>query len=105
MEEKRTVRLDLVKDGEVVLIVRREKKPFKVVEKDNYNKKVKGIWLLTGEDVYLSGGEATLSIDDNWKDFILEKLESKKSRIDKTIKMIKSIDKQKNEKKLKKNLV
>jgi hypothetical protein len=86
-----STRLDLIKDGEVVIIVRKNSQPFKVIEK-NVSRKVRGFWLLTGEEIILDGGEATLPTDKDWILSLIEKLENDKIEIDKRIKAIKAIN-------------
>jgi hypothetical protein len=87
----RTTRLDLITDGSIVLIVRKGSKPFRIISKNNRDRLVSGIWLLTGEQIYLDGGEATLPTDNNWMDSLIIELENQKLKIDETIKMIKSL--------------
>ena len=62
-----TTRLDLIKEEQVVLIARKNNQPFKIGEKKTSEGKVIGTWLLTGEVVSLSGGEATLPFDEKQK--------------------------------------
>lgn len=88
----RTVRLDLIGNDKVVLIVRKNNKPFKVIDKDVINRKVRGIWLFTGEEVKLDGGEATTSVGTEWSKSLIKELESNKEKIDNTIKIIKGLD-------------
>jgi ribosomal protein L12E/L44/L45/RPP1/RPP2 len=52
---------------------------------------VKGICLLTGEEMNLGGGEATLPTDNNWADSLIIELENQKNKIDEVIKNIKSL--------------
>jgi len=85
-----STRLDLIKYGSVVLIVRKGNKPFLILNKNEYNK-VEGIWLLTGDKVSLSGGEATTPTDDSWIESLISGLENDKLEIDKRIKFIKSL--------------
>lgn len=87
----KTIRLDLITNGSVVLIVRRGSKPFRIISKNNRDRLVKGIWLLTGEEISLSGGESTLPTDNNWMDSLIIELENQKLKIDETIKNIKSL--------------
>lgn len=88
-----TTRLDLIKDGEVVLIVRKDNQPFKIKEKLRLDSKVIGTWLLTGEVVSLSGGEATLPFDEKQKKSLISELLDKRDRIDNSILEIKKIKK------------
>ena len=85
-----STRLDLIKDGDVVIIVGNNQ-PFKVFSKSSLSRKVKGIWLLTGDEIFLDAGEATLPTDQDWILSLVEKLENDKIEIDKRIKSIKSI--------------
>ena len=87
----RTTRLDLISDGSIVLIVRRGSKPFRIISKNNRDRLVKGICLLTGEEMNLGGGEATLPTDNNWADSLIIELENQKNKIDEVIKNIKSL--------------
>lgn len=88
-----TTRLDLIKEDEVVLIVRRNNQPFKVKEKQTGERKVIGTWLLTGEVIPLSGGEATLPFDEKQKKSLISELLDKRDRIDNSILEIKKIKK------------
>ena len=88
-----TTRLDLIKEDKVVLIVRKNNQPFKVKEKQSGERKVIGTWLLTGEVVSLSGGEATLPFDEKQKKSLISELLDKRDRIDNSILEIKKIKK------------
>lgn len=88
-----TTRLDLIKEGEVVLIVRRNNQPFKVKENKHSEIKVTGTWILTGEVVSLSGGEATLPFDEKQKKELISELLDKRDKIDNSILEIKKIKK------------
>lgn len=88
-----TTRLDLIKDGEVVIIVRKNNQPFKIKEKIPGERKVIGTWLLTGEVISLSGGEATLPFDEKQKKSLISELLDKRDKIDNSILEIKKIKK------------
>lgn len=87
-----STRLDLIKNGKVVIIIRKKNQPFKVISRDSVGRKVSGLWLLTGEKTILDGGEATLPTDKDWILSLIEKLENDKIEIDKRIKYIKDIN-------------
>jgi hypothetical protein len=85
-------RLDLKKRGEVVLVQRSGRwEPFKLIDFDVQNKRVFGEWILTDEEVKLSGNEPTYPINEEWTIMYINELMEERKKIGELIEVIKNL--------------